>query len=109
MREKIHSYLGFAKKSRNLISGYHSCYHGVIQGRIHLLILAYDLAENTKDKFLKLTSSGNIVVRIYGTKETLSDMSGEKDRGIFGITEKNLATAIVKEIDKDSPGSREEE
>lgn len=109
MREKIHSYLGFAKKSRNLISGYHSCYHGIVQGRIHLLILAYDLAENTKEKFLKLASSGNIAVQIYGTKQTLSHMTGEKDRGIFGITEKNLATAIVKEIEIENLGSREEE
>ncbi len=103
MREKIHSYLGFSKKSRNMISGYNSCQNGIEHGKICLLILAEDLAENTIEKFRRMAIARDVPIRIYGTIESLSGMAGESNRGIFGITEKHLAEAITAEIDKDGP------
>jgi ribosomal protein L7Ae-like RNA K-turn-binding protein len=103
MREKIHSYLGFSKRSRNLISGYHSCQNGIEHGKICLLILAEDLAENTIEKFRRMAIARDVPIRIYGTKKSLSEMAGESDRGIFGITDKNLAAVITSEIDNDGP------
>jgi ribosomal protein L7Ae-like RNA K-turn-binding protein len=100
MREKIHSYLGFAKKSRNLISGYNSCLHGVGRGKVYLVILTEDLSENTKEKFISIAESENIPLRFYGNMEKMQEMTGEMGRGIYGITEKNLAKAIIDEIDK---------
>lgn len=100
MREKIHSYLGFAKRSRNLISGYNSCIYAIKRRKIHLLILTADLSENTKKKFLAVAESGNVQLRIYGTMEKMQEMTGEIGRGIYGITDKNLAEAIKREIDK---------
>ena len=54
MRERIHSYFGFAKKSRNLISGYNTCLYGIQKRKVKLMILASDLSENTLDKFRRL-------------------------------------------------------
>lgn len=100
MREKIHSYLGFAKRSRNLISGYNSCMHAIGRGKIYLLILTEDLSENTKEKFLAIAESEKIPLRIHENMEKIQEMTGEIGRGIYGITEKNLAKAIINEIDK---------
>lgn len=100
MREKIHSYFGFCKRSRNLISGYNSCIYGIERKKICLLILAEDLSINTVDKLKKLAVLHGIPLRIYSTKKNLSMMTGENDRGIFGITDKNLAAAIMEEIDR---------
>jgi ribosomal protein L7Ae-like RNA K-turn-binding protein len=97
MREKIHSYLGFAKRSRNLISGYNSCIYGMERGKIHFLILAGDLSENTRQKLSGIAEAQGIPYCIYGTIDILSKMAGEKGRGIFGITDGNLATAIKAE------------
>lgn len=108
MREKIHSYLGFSKRSRSLISGYNSCLYGLERSKICLLILAEDLAENTLEKFKKLAAAQGIPLRIYGTKKTISGMTGEDDRGVFGITDKNLAAAILEEIDRDGQNSEKE-
>ncbi len=99
MKEKIHSYLGLSKRSRNLISGYNSCIYGMKRGKIRLLILAVDLTENTIQKFKRLAEAQRVQFRLYGTKESLSKMTGEVGRGIFGITDKNLAAAILREID----------
>jgi ribosomal protein L7Ae-like RNA K-turn-binding protein len=108
MREKIHSYLGFSKRSRSLISGYNSCIYGLERRKIRLLILTEDLAENTLDKFKRLAIAQGIPLRIYGTKDTISDMTGEDDRGIFGITDKNLARVILEEIDRDEQNDKKE-
>lgn len=108
MREKIHSYLGFCKRSRNLISGYNSCLYGLQRGKIHLLILTNDLSDNTTDKFIKLAKVQGIPLRIYGTKESMSEMTGEEERGIFGITDKNLSAAILLEIDNDGQNGERE-
>jgi ribosomal protein L7Ae-like RNA K-turn-binding protein len=101
MREKIHSYLGFAKRSRSIFSGYNSCMDGVLRKKVYLLILTKDLTENTTKNLIKLATTYKVPVRVYGTKESVSLMAGENGRGIFGITNKNLAAAIMGEIDRD--------
>ena len=109
MREKIHSYLGFAKRSRNLMSGYNSCIYGIERRKIHLLVLTADLSENTKNKFQALAESCNVQFRIYGTMEAMQEMTGEIDRGVYGVTDKNLAKAILEEIDRYGRNGKKEE
>lgn len=100
MRRKIDSYLGFAKKSRGLISGYNSCMDGMMRRKVRLLILAEDLAENSAEKLSRLANAQGVPVHIYGTKEMLSRVTGEIDRGIFGITNEHLAKAVLQEIER---------
>ena len=98
MREKIHSYLGFARKSRSLVSGYNSCVHEIQRGRVGLILLTEDLKQGTKDTFEELAASKNIPLCYYGTMEKMAEMTGVKGRGVFAITDKNLATAIENEV-----------
>jgi ribosomal protein L7Ae-like RNA K-turn-binding protein len=99
MRKKVDGYLGFAAKSRNLVSGYHTCLHAIKQKKLRLLILSEDLSENTVKKLSKLTRDNEIPMRIYGKSEELSKVTGSQERGIFGITDVNFADVILKEID----------
>lgn len=99
MRKKVDSYLGFAAKSRNLVSGYHTCLHAIKQKKLKLLILSGDLSENTVKKLAKLSEDNGVPLRIYGKMEELSMITGSRERGVFGITDKNFADAILKEID----------
>lgn len=101
MRKKVDSYLGFAAKSRNLISGYHSCLNGIKQKKLKLLILSEDLSENTVKKLSKLSNDNAVPLRIYGKMEELSKITGSRERGIFGITDVNFADVIIKEIDEE--------
>ncbi len=99
MRKKVDSYLGFAAKSQNLISGYHTCLYGIKQKRLKLLILSEDLSENTVRKLIKLSEENGIPSRIYGKTDELSKATGNRERGVFGITDINFANIILKEID----------
>lgn len=108
MREKIHSYLGFAKRSRNLVAGYNTCMYGLKGGRLRLIILTEGLAENTVNKFTKAAADQKVPLRIYGTWEEMSAMAGESGAGVFGITDDGFARIILKEIDKNMKSSEEE-
>jgi ribosomal protein L7Ae-like RNA K-turn-binding protein len=99
MRKKVDSYLGFAAKSRNLVSGYQSCLHAIKQKKLKLLILSEDISENTLKKLSRLSEEDKIPLRIYGKSEELSKVTGSQERGIFGITDVNFADVILKEID----------
>ena len=48
MKKKIDSYLGFAKKSGNLMSGINTCSFGLSRGKVKLVILAEDISENSE-------------------------------------------------------------
>ena len=98
MRKKVDSYLGFATKSRNLISGYNTCLYGIKQKKLKLLILSEDLSENTINKLMKLSEENGIPSRVYGKSAELSKATGNRGRGVFGITDKNFADIILKEI-----------
>lgn len=101
MRKKVDSYLGFAAKSKNLVSGYYTCLNAIKQKKLKLLILSEDLSENTTKKILTAAKENNITTRIYGKSEELSKVTGSQERGIFGITDVNFADVILKEIDRE--------
>ena len=101
MRSKLHSYMGFAKKSRNLIMGYNTCLFAMSKKKVKLLIIAEDTSENTRKKIEKDAKKHQVTYRIYGTSDELSEMAGTGGRSIFGITDQNFAQVILKEIDKD--------
>lgn len=101
MREKIHSYLGFAKKSRALLCGTNSTTDGIRRNKVKLLLIASDIAENSKEKIIREAERKSISYEIYGTVDKLSEMTGESARGIYGVTDTSLAEAIKNEIKSD--------
>ena len=100
MRSKIYSYLGFAKKSGNLISGMHTCSMAAKAGRVKLMIISSDTSPGSLKKAVKLANDSKIRYRVFGESEELSKVTGNVSRNIFGITDANFADVIIKEIDK---------
>ena len=100
MRKKIYSYLGFAKRSGNLITGYNACVHAMKKEKVKLLILASDISENTRKKIIKESEKKTVPYRIFGKVDEMSQITGYEKRGIFGITDKNFSNIIAKEIDE---------
>jgi ribosomal protein L7Ae-like RNA K-turn-binding protein len=98
-KDKTLNYLGLAARGRMLVKGYNTCIFMISKKKVRLLILAQDLAENSIKKMVSVAEKNNIPYRIYGTKEDLSHITGNVDAGIFGLTDENLAKAILSEID----------
>ncbi len=99
-RSKLESYMGFAAKSRNMVTGYNTCMLMMKKRQIKLLVIASNLSDNTKKKMLALAEAGKVRYRIYGDVESLSQMTGKRGKGIFGITDFHFAEIIGTEIDR---------
>lgn len=107
MRKKIDSYLGFAAKSRNLITGYNTCITAMKKHKLKLLILACDLSDNSIEKMKKEAAKSGIPYKIYGSTAELSAITGNDNKGIFGITDRNFADIISQEIEKEQSLNQE--
>ena len=102
MRSKVESYLGFAARARSLSTGYNTCIFMMEKRKLKLLILTEDLSENSKEKMVRAAKQYEVPCRIYGKIYDLSHITGTEGKGIFGLADKNLADAIVSEIDRQS-------
>lgn len=102
MNDKVFRYLGLAKRSGNLISGYNTCIHYINKKKVKLIIISEDTTENTKSKFIQLATSNNIEYMAWGLKDKLSHSVGMNNRSVFGITDDNFANVIAEEIKKNA-------
>lgn len=99
--KKINSYMGFARKSGNLVMGSGTCRTYLPKKKIKLLIITEDTAQNSKEKLIKAAQKYNVTYRIYGDSEELSHIVGNPGRTVFGILDKNFAEVILGEIDRE--------
>ena len=100
MIKKIDSYLGFAAKSGNLVTGTNTCMTPSVRRKIKLLLIAEDTSEGTAKKIIKTANDYNIEYRVFGESQHLSKVTGNSLRYIFGITDANFADVIIKQIDE---------
>ena len=99
MKDKLESYLGFARRSRNIIFGAGTCETMMNKGRVHYLIIAEDAAENTRKKLALQAERAGVPYSIYGLSDELSRMTGNPGRSVFGITDEHFADIIRKQIE----------
>ena len=97
--KKLLSYMGFAARARKLASGYNTCVFTMEKRKVFLLIIAEDLADNSKKKIISAAERTNTKYRVFGSSDEMSKMTGNEGKGIFAVTDKNFADVISKEID----------
>lgn len=98
MKSKLESYLGFARKSGNLVFGAGTCEINMAKGKVKLLIIAEDTAENTKKKLISKAEREGVPCRIYGRADELSRITGADGRNVFAVTDSNFAKVIEEQI-----------
>ena len=100
MENKVFSYMGFAAKARKLVTGYNTCVYMMEKRKIRLLFLAEDLSENSVKKMVSAAEKHGVPCKIFGAREQLSRITGNVDKGIYGITDDNFANVISDGIDQ---------
>lgn len=98
MKEKIASYMGFAKKSGNLLSGVNTCTFAMAKGKVKLMILTEDISENSEKKIMKEIRKYDVPYVKYGMSEELSHATGAEGRSVFALCDKNFSNVILKVI-----------
>ena len=101
MKSKVLSYMGFAKKSGNLVSGVNTCSFNIAKGKAKLVILAEDISENSEKKIMKDVRKYGVDHIKYGIGEELSHATGAAGRTVFAVLDQNFAESIKREIEDD--------
>lgn len=90
--------LGFAQKGKNLAAGEANVEAYLKKGKVCLLLIAEDQSVKNQQKWQFLAENEEIEAVIFGTKEELGHAIGLSPRGIVGITDEQMAKAILKKI-----------
>ncbi|MDO4486692.1 MAG: ribosomal L7Ae/L30e/S12e/Gadd45 family protein [Bacillota bacterium] len=102
MKNKITSYLGFARKSGNLVAGVNTCTFAMNKGKVKLMIVTEDISENGEKKIMKEIRKHDVRYVKYGNSEELSHAAGYTGRSVFGVCDDNFAKVILNEIDRET-------
>lgn len=97
-KKGILTLLGFAQKGKNLAAGEANVEAYLKKGRVCLLLIAEDQSVKNQQKWQFLAEDYEIEAVIFGTKEELGHAIGLSPRGIVGITDEQMAKAILKKI-----------
>ncbi len=89
---KIISYLGFAIKSNNIITGQTALKY--TKKSINLILVCSSASENLVNLAKNLSIKHNCEFIV--TKQMLQELTGIKDVKIIGLTDENLSKAIIK-------------
>ena len=99
---KIISYLGFAQKSNNCITGQTALKKTTKQ--LFLIIVCNTASENLKDLATKLANKHNCELIISNVE--LKQLIRFEDVKILGLTDENLSKAIINNKEKINIGKR---
>lgn len=101
MNRKVISYLGFAKKSGNLVAGVNTCTFAMAKGKVKLMILAEDISENSEKKIMKEIRKHGVKHVKYGTIDEMSHAIGSSGRSVFAVCDRNFSDVILNEISRE--------
>ncbi|MCR5134184.1 MAG: ribosomal L7Ae/L30e/S12e/Gadd45 family protein [Clostridiales bacterium] len=101
MDRKTLSYLGFARKAGQLVTGMGTCEIQLKKGRVRLLLFAEDMAAGSLEKAIALAKRYGVPYVIAGTGEELSQSTGTAGRYVFGVTDAHFAGVIASSIEKE--------
>lgn len=91
---KLQSMLGFAAKSRQLISGSTTVEEAIKKKKVYLVICAQDLSPKTIKNFTDLCRINSISFFCYGSCSEIGHWIGKPGRGVIGIISSHFAATI---------------
>lgn len=100
----VYTLLGFAQKSGSLFSGTDMVMQTLSKHRVRLILLAWDLSENSYTRFCQHwqqqsdLSRQKVQVWRFGTKQQLGQAIGKPGRGILALGDENFCRGIESKL-----------
>ena len=95
---KIFTYIGFAKRSKNLILGVNSI--KLLKRKVYLLLLCSTAVDNTKNEALSLANNFGCDI-LECNRYSLAELTLKENCKLAAICDKSLAAAVIKNINGD--------
>ena len=100
MNNQVLTYMGFARKSGNLVAGTGTCIATMKKRSVRLMIIAEDISENNEKKIMKEIRKAGVPYIKYGESEEMSHAVGMSARSTFAILDEGFAETITKAIEE---------
>lgn len=94
--DKILNYLGLARRSRHLVAGTDSVIKSLQSNKLHLIILANEASDSTKDKIIKKAFHYSVPVLEGYSIIDISNATGIKNPVVLAIDDNGLSKAILE-------------
>ena len=88
-------------KSGNLVSGSFSTEKAIKECKAKVVIIAADVAENSRKKYENMCEFYHVPVYFYGTKDELGHAIGKEYRASIAIIDQGLAKAVIQSINQE--------
>ena len=98
MVSKIHGLLGLSAKAGKIMSGTDMVLEGIVKKKVKLLVIASDASAKTIKNMEFTCEKYNIELIVFGTIDENSRAIGKENRAVIGVTDDNLAQAILKQF-----------
>lgn len=95
-KEKILTLIGFAYKSRNLVSGEGITLEYIKSNKVKIVFIANDASENTRKRISDKCKFRSIELIDIFTRFEIGKAIGKDERVVLGITDENFANSIKK-------------
>ncbi len=94
--KKLTTLMQFARRAGKLVSGYDACLRAMHHNKLYLVLLAEDTAPRTCRGIEQALDENRIAVPLLraGNQTDLSQALGLPQSGVFGIGDKQFASAI---------------
>jgi ribosomal protein L7Ae-like RNA K-turn-binding protein len=96
--DRVITMLQFARKAGKLIYGFEACSRDINNGKVKLLLLTKDIADNSRDKIMSLIKNSELplTVKHFGNRQDISAALGLPWTCIIGILDKNFAAKVLE-------------
>lgn len=106
MKNKLLTYLGFAKKSGKLSSGEQIVLEKIKNGKAKIVFLASDASENTAKRIRDKANYRGITICEELNRQELGRAIGQQERVTICVNEKGFAIAIKKVLEGEHDGEK---
>ena len=87
--------LGLARRAGQLVAGAQTVAAAISRGRVALLIVASDLSAASQKKLARLAQAHGVRMIVALDRHRLGLATNYPGRGVFGVTSKDFAQAIL--------------
>jgi len=97
--KSIYSFIGLAAKAGKVVSGSELCEKALKGKTVVLVVIAWDAAHETVNRFIRLCNNKSITPIRFGNKEELGDIIGKAgSRSVLCITCRHFAERLREMI-----------
>ncbi len=93
---KVLTLIGFAYKSRKMVSGEGITLESIKKDKVKLVFLASDSSENTRKRIKDKCSYRDIIVNEDLNRQQIGKAIGKEERVVIGITDEEFSQSMLK-------------